>query len=388
MTPPVGVRPGHPPPTPAPLGVDARQAGDGTDAVGTRAARQRRSWFWTLLLVVVAATGIAAGVGAAVWLGAGPALQTITPWGGPAPPCNPTAIEVVTAPGVEPAVTAVLAGVQGRRLSDGTCLQARVRVQAPTDTVASTRVLPVSKAPQIWVPDSSVWAAMVSDWSLASAGTFATSPLVVAGGQAALTARGWTTRPPSWDDVLAGPRPAAVPDLADHACGLVAVAAVWQRLGRTAAAKQVLAAAAVNGTRSGDGGLRSVLDAARDGRADGAVVVTSEAAVFAANRAEGARTLVAVHPEASAAFLDYPILLVAPKRQDVGVAAAAAVAVGALRDPAVREVLGREGLRDPQRRGLSPVAGDQPALSALVVPTGTGLAAYLAGVRAQRQAPA
>ena len=197
-------------------------------------------------------------------------------------------------------------------LGDGGCAQARVTAEEPLQTVGDLGALDAGAVPDVWVPDSSLWAARAADAELEDVGSMASSPVVLATSRAAADALGWTEAPPTWAAALTTGRPLAVPDLATSAEGLSALAAVRASLGGgekgdTAVVQAVLAAARAAGPAPAE-----ALAAASAGSDDAALVPVSEQEVFLTNRDAGSAdpSLVAVYPAEGSPALDYPVLRV------------------------------------------------------------------------------
>src|SRR3712207_3233258 len=97
---------------------------------------------------------------------------------------------------------------------DGGCARAQVTAQEPLQTVGRIATTEDSGLPDVWVPDSSLWVARAGEGALESAGSMATSPVVLATSREAVEALGWAETAPGWGQALAGVQPLAVPDLA------------------------------------------------------------------------------------------------------------------------------------------------------------------------------
>ncbi len=217
-------------------------------------------------------------------------------------------VRVTVAPEVGPLVEELLA--RPAPLGGGACAVAEVTAEEPLQTLASVGALDADALPQVWVPDSSLWAARAGGADLEAAGSLASSPLVLATSRAAADQLGWTTTPPTWGQALGTGRPLAVPDLAASAEGLSALAAVRQSLGGGADADNAVVAAVL---AAGRGEVPSPADALRagtEGGADAPLVPVSEQEVLAANTAAGSDSLVAVYPSDGSPSLDYPVLQV------------------------------------------------------------------------------
>ncbi|RBY93979.1 VWA domain-containing protein [Blastococcus sp. TBT05-19] len=215
-------------------------------------------------------------------------------------------------------------------LDDGLCAVAEVTAQQPLQTVGDLAALEADALPDVWVPDSSLWAARAGSAPLEPVGSFASSPVVLATSQDAVDALGWSDGAPGWAQALAGEQPLAVPDLATSAEGLAALAAVRGALGGgedadNAVVQAVLAAQRGPATSAAEG-----LDAGRSGGVDAPLVPVSEQEVYSTNSAAAQQdqgsSLVAVYPTEGSPALDYPVLRIGAPTGD------AATAVGAIVD--------------------------------------------------------
>ncbi|QXG74672.1 substrate-binding domain-containing protein [Modestobacter sp. L9-4] len=236
-------------------------------------------------------------------------------------------------------------------LGGGACAVAEVTATEPLQTLADLGALGADAQPEVWVPDSSLWAARAGDSRLQAAGSMATSPLVLATSRAAAEQLGWTATPPSWGEALTTDRPLAVPDLAASAEGVSVLAAVRQSLGGGDDADNAVVEAVL---AAGRGDVPTVADALAAGTAGGAdapLVPVSEQEVLAANQAAGSDALVAVYPREGSPSLDYPVLRL-PVDDDLQRRAVDAV-VQALTADTVGEQARAAGFRDQQ--GGSPL---------------------------------
>ena len=195
-------------------------------------------------------------------------------------------------------------------LRDGTCAVAEVTATEPLQTLADLGSLDAAALPQVWVPDSSLWATRAGDAGLSRTGSLATSPLVLATSRAAAEQLGWTTTPPTWGEALTTDRPIAVPDLAASAEGLSVLAAVRQSLGGGEAADNAVVEAVLAAGRGEVPSVADAVTAGTQGGADAPLVPLSEQEVLAANQAAGSDSLVAVYPRDGSPSLDYPVLRV------------------------------------------------------------------------------
>jgi Ca-activated chloride channel family protein len=219
-----------------------------------------------------------------------------------------TTISVTVAPEILTTVKQALNPALKRTLPDRECVRFAVTAQEPAETVQSAAILPVDRAPDLWIPDSSLWRSRVPKWQVNQDGSFATSPVVLATSQKALDTLGWTTKNPSWLAALAGTRPLAVPRISEDAAGLSAVITLWQSLGKGDDAQRALAGTVLAAGRAGVPSEAEAIQAAESGSASAPLLPTSQQAVTAANKGRSNATLVAIEPTGGSPSLDYPIL--------------------------------------------------------------------------------
>ncbi|HST84460.1 MAG TPA: VWA domain-containing protein [Kineosporiaceae bacterium] len=219
-----------------------------------------------------------------------------------------TTVTVTVAPEILATVKQALDPVQKRTLPDRECVRFAITAQEPAETVQSAAILPVDRAPDLWIPDSSLWRSRVPRWQLNQDGSFATSPVVLATSQKALDSLGWTTKTPDWLTALAGSRPLAVPQISQDAAGLSAVIALWQSLGGGDEAQRALAGTVLAAGRAGVPSEADAIQAAESGSESAPLLPTSEQAVTAANKGRSNATLVSVEPTGGSPSLDYPVL--------------------------------------------------------------------------------
>lgn len=291
--------------------------------------------------------------------------------------CPPTPISVVVAPELLSAVQSIVRPLQGAALGDGTCLTAAVTAEAPADTVRKAQLLPAERAPQLWIPDSSLWTRQVDQWPLRPETSFASSPLVITTSAAVVRQLGWAAHPPTWAGALSGVRPVAMPDLQNNASGVLAVLGLWQTLGKTAAADQAVAAAVLASTRSTAPTPKRVIDAAVQNDAETPLLVTSEINVFTTNRKQSSSQMVAVYPQDGSPSLDYPVLRVAPRLQGSSRSIATDTVVGALEGAPAREIVRRSGFRDSSGTGAGGAGVRANAVTALSIPDPSAITAFL-----------
>jgi hypothetical protein len=143
--------------------------------------------------------------------------------------------------------------------------------------------------------------------------------VVLATSRAALEGLGWADQPPSWPGALAAGHPVAVPDLADSAEAISALAAVRAGLGGGEDADNAIVEAVLAAARGPVLTVEDALAAGGAGAPDAPLVPVSEQEVYAA----GGSQLIAVYPREGSPSLDYPVLRVGTPSdgQDAAVAA-------------------------------------------------------------------
>ncbi|WP_456600541.1 substrate-binding domain-containing protein [Blastococcus sp. SYSU DS0616] len=203
------------------------------------------------------------------------------------------------------------------------CITAEVTAREPLQTAGDLSVLDEEALPEVWVPDSSLWAARVSSRDLDPAGSMAVSPVVLATSEAVVDELGWADSGPGWAEALGTGRPLAVPDLAASAEGLAALAAVRTALGADADADNAVVQAVLASARSTALSPAEALTAGSEGGADAPLVPVSEQVVYADHQDAEDSALAAVYPAEGSPVLDYPVLRVGsptgPEQQAVDV---------------------------------------------------------------------
>jgi hypothetical protein len=248
---------------------------------------------------LAAAVVLVLAVGGAVWATAASGSSRCE---------SPTAVRVTVAP--------ELGAVTKKLLADpvpaagGSCARAVVTAQQPLQTVGNLGALGPSSLPQVWVPDSSLWAARAGAGRLTSAGSMAVSPVVLATSRAVADQLGWSRTPPTWGQAVLSNRPLAVPDLAGSTAGLAALAAVRASLGGGPGADDAVVQAVLSAARGPALSTEQALAAGRGDAADAPLVPVSEQQVYAADHGTPNAALLAVYPSGRSPLLDYPVLRV------------------------------------------------------------------------------
>lgn len=340
--------------------------------------RGRRGWavLGAPLLVLVGAV-VVVGPRVFGWQG--------VPWAGTAATggCTETSITVVVTPELADPVTEVLRPVQGRRLRDGHCLKADVLAEEPAETVAASRGASVARAPQVWIPDSSLWARQVIDWQLQAEESFAWSPLVIATSSATAGRLGWTMEPPTWAAAMRGSRPLAMTDLQRSATGQLSVMTLWQSLGGGDAAAKAVVTAALAFTRGSAPAPGAVIAAAVKNDPATPLLVTSEAEVFMVNRGTSLSELVAVYPADGSPTLDYPVLRLERTQQRPEQAIAVDAVLVALESDLTHEVVRRYGLRDTAGGGPGGTGVATGKVATIPLPGDAATAEFLQRLQSQ-----
>ncbi|NEM05999.1 VWA domain-containing protein [Geodermatophilus normandii] len=310
----------------------------GRHADTTSARRVQRPAPVALIVALVVVALVAGGL---VWWLAG---------SGSGDGCDTTrTIRVTVAPELGDVAQELLAEPQD--LGGGACATAEVTAQEPLQTVGDLGALEGSGLPQVWVPDSSLWAVRAGDAPLDASGSMATSPVVLGTSSAAADELGWSTSPPPWSQALSGARPVAVPDLATSAEGVAALAAVRSSLGGGDAADNAVVQAVLAARRGPSVTPAEALAAAQGGDAGAPLLPMSEQEVISVNRGAEDSSLVAVYPAEGSPALDYPVLRVGSPGDDDR--AAVDAVVRRLTSEAARTAVLDAGFRDAE--GTAPI---------------------------------
>jgi hypothetical protein len=292
------------------------------------------------------AAAVVVVIGAGVLVAPDKALSRL-PWAAKAP-CTAAAVDMLVEPEIRAAVVEIVQPLQGEELPGGQCAKINVREQQGVETVAAASVLPPDRAPQIWIPDSPAWVAKVPNWPMQQSDPFASSPVVVATSKAAAVHLGWAKRPPTWNAVLRGSRPMAVPDIQQQADSLSALIALWQTLGKGPPADRAVVNVVVAADRGQVPSAEEAFSVARSGSVNSPVIPATEQAVIAANRETGVANMVAVYPAEGSPTMDYPVMRVKATQESAAKAAAVELVLGRLRTPEAQKIAQRSGFRTPE----------------------------------------
>ncbi|MGY2066451.1 substrate-binding domain-containing protein [Blastococcus sp. SYSU DS0619] len=222
--------------------------------------------------------------------------------------CERATVDVAVAPELGELTEELLTGLES---PDGdVCVDVEVTAQEPLQTAGALGALAEDALPEVWVPDSRLWAARVASAELEQAGSMAVSPVVLGTSAAVADDLGWAETAPGWAEALGTGRPLAVPDLAASAEAISALAAVRTALGDDADADNAVVQAVLSAARSTALSPSEALAAGREGSTDAPLVPVSEQEVYALNEGAEGADLVAVYPAEGSPVLDYPVLRV------------------------------------------------------------------------------
>jgi hypothetical protein len=307
------------------------------------------------------------------------ALGLDLPWATQSADCDTDPMTVVLAVHPEAAdlVGSILAPLQETELPQGECLVIETRSEDPQSVLSASALLPAGRAPQIWIPDSSLWAPSLTNWSQVPSGSLGFTPVVLATGPAALESLEWQDEAPRWEQALTGDRPVVVPDVRASGTALMAYLALWNSLGADAEADRTVAATALNASRIDPTTARAALE----NDPDAPILVTTEAAVVAANRDGQTPRLVAIYPPDTAVALDYPILKVAPAERSTEMNAAVDLVLARLTSTEATALAHQAGLRDALGTSPGGTGIDEQTLDPPASVSGTKATAFLSQLR-------
>ena len=279
--------------------------------------------------------------------------------------CPSQPVDIAVSPELLSVVTQILRPLHGQRVDGGRCLAPQVRGQEPQETVASADILPLDRAPQVWLPDATVWGEKVQHWPMTSEGSMASSPVVVATSAEAVEELGWTKKDPTWMQVLRGNRPVIVPEYQSQSESLDALIALWQSLGQGRKADQEVVATVLAADRGELPDPAAAIADARSGSANAPLFPATEQAVAYLNATSTVPQLRAVYPRPGSPILNYPIFRMGGS-QSLALRAGVDAVIARLRSAAALEALRQAGFRRPAAA---------PGGSAVSVgtPVGTGI---------------
>jgi hypothetical protein len=278
---------------------------------------------------------LAGAIGLALLLGVG--VYAFAEGGGCASG-NTIALNVSTAPDIAPAVKATATRFNDqKRKVNGRCVQAAVQTADPADVTTllsgQGESAGATQAPDVWIPDSSLWTSMVRasakgrDAVQVSRTSVAQTPLVVGMPQALagrLRGQGVTANP-SWSDLLRAVGGSAGGSVTKNAVippNLVRLEVLDPSRNAGGMASLMLTRMLLTGDPNAQtlftGIVRSVRETtapdistqfaslAPDSRGRYPIVLTPEQALWKHNQRRGAEHAVAVYPVEGTVWLDYP----------------------------------------------------------------------------------
>jgi hypothetical protein len=326
-----------------------------------RRAAPSRSRAGALLAAVVAVALVGGGV-VAVRSGLASSAAARLPWASQPERCRATEVRVVAVPDAVTVVGQVLAPLDGRVLPDGSCLRVAVQGERPARTVSGEGATTPS-APQVWIPDSSLWVQQMRRWAVQPVGSLGSSPVVLAGAPTTIARLGWRDRTPTWPEALSPDRRLAAPSLTDDAASLLGLLALARTLGGGEEAQQAVAGLVLAAARTRAADLSAAAVLARSRSAGAPVLLTSKQSVAQLNLDPGTTDLRTVQPAGLPAALDYPVLRVGDATDDPVVVAGADLVASALTAPAARRVTQAAGF-DPPSGAVAPTTAAGKAAAA------------------------
>jgi hypothetical protein len=312
------------------------------------------------------AAAVVVVIGAGVLVAPPDALARL-PWAAKKP-CATESVDMLVEPEMRQAIVDIVQPLQGEKLPGGHCAKINVREQQGVETVASAAVLPPDRAPQIWIPDTAAWVQKVTNWPMQQSDPLASSPVVVATSKSAAKALGWLDKAPTWNAVLRGPRPMAVPDIETHADSLAALIAMWQTLGKGREADQAVVNVVLAADRGQVPDPQAAFAVARSGSENSPVIPATEQDVTAANRQTGVANMVAIYPAEGSPTMDYPVMRVTASAESPDRTAAVETVLARLRTEDAQKVAQASGFRTPQGAVGSGTGIYQGAVRRLISP--------------------
>lgn len=262
---------------------------------------------------------------------------------------------------VTPAVEQVVRGAADDYLAtqpvvDGKCVQVQVEARGAADVAKELPTAQINP-PALWIPDSSMWAAE-SQRQAGDVGAdaprldirapLATSPLVIAGSERAMTELGWPITPVSWAKVVDPRVSVTLSDPTTSTEGLATLAVIRARLGNPdGSPKPELIGALLRVGREALPSVRDAFGKVVQGNEDAPVFTAPEQSVLSANRTAGSRRVVASYPQEGTVAFDYPVVRVSRPGEAASTERAAAGFEEALRTDRTAQRFAEEGFRTP-----------------------------------------
>ncbi|MCE6999567.1 substrate-binding and VWA domain-containing protein [Saccharothrix sp. S26] len=274
------------------------------------------------------------------------------------PECRGTLpLKIAVTPAIEEVVRGAADDYQATQpVVDGRCVQVQVEARGAAD-VANELPTAQINPPALWVPDSSMWAAEAQRHAgdegeeaprLDIGDPLASSPLVIAGSEPAMTALGWPITPVSWAKVVDPKVPVTLSDPTTSTEGLATLAVIRAQLGNPdGTPKPELIGALLRVGRNALPSVRDAFGKVAQGEENAPVFTASEQSVLAANRAAASRRVVASYPKEGTVAFDYPLVRVNRVSEQAGTAQAAEGFAKALRAGRTAQRFAEAGFRTP-----------------------------------------
>ncbi|GGP35870.1 substrate-binding and VWA domain-containing protein [Saccharothrix coeruleofusca] len=274
------------------------------------------------------------------------------------PDCDGTLpLKVAVTPAAEEVVRAAAEDYQADQpVVDGRCVQVQVEPRGAADVAHELPTAQINP-PALWIPDSSMWAAEaqrqagdegVEAPKLDIGEPLASSPLLIAGSERAMTALGWPITPVSWKKVVDPGVEVTLSDPTTSTEGLATLAVIRAQLGNPdGTPKPELIGALLRVGRNALPSVRDAFGKVTQGVDNAPVFTAPEQSVLAANRAAGARKVVASQPQEGTVAFDYPVVRVSRSGEQAGTARAAQDFEAALRGDRTAQRFAEAGFRTP-----------------------------------------
>jgi hypothetical protein len=267
---------------------------------------------------------------------------------------DPTQIQLSTTPELQPQLESAAKSLANKDDNDGQCLQFTISA-APSAKVAQDVKSGNDNAPDLWVPDSSLWVAQADDGQTVPAiavPSVASSPLVLVGRSENFA------NTSSWLSSFAPPNAPALLDPLTQSAGTLALLSIASERAKTTTTDLQIATVLIPLAQR----LGSMAKPYTDvnglfGRAnqDGSnvVVPASEQSFVKYQEEHPEAQLRAILPRTGTLVLDYPVVVTAKANSEAVTEAGKALAAEMLTD-AAGQARDDAGFRDPQ---LSPLGG-------------------------------
>jgi Ca-activated chloride channel homolog len=266
-------------------------------------------------------------------------------------------VPVAVAPDMEQVVRQVAADYErGRPAAAGRCVRIQITPRNAAEVAAG---LPAGEPnpPVMWIPDSSLWAQQ-AEQAVSTLGdaaprlevrsSLASTPLVVAGTEAAVRKLGWPDNPVSWQRLTDPGTQVLLSDPNSSTEGLATLAVLAGLTGSTDGSPTANLVAAL--LKLAHPSVLSVQDAFGRIQANdpaSPLFTATEQAVFAHDRQLGRREVVAVYPREGTIDLDHPVVRLTRPGEPPGTDEAVNSFEAALRTPAAQQQFTEAGFRGP-----------------------------------------